>query len=255
MTARPPCRAPSARPRLPSGTVRAVTAQPLPLLDPAFADTRQSRAIANALCTPLVRYADAQGLPGTVLVPGLARDLPVVSRGSRTFRVQLLSGLKFADGRTLTTLDVRATFERLLDPATHSPGAALFSDLLGSEAFAAGSAPASAWGAGQSGTGDVHAQTLGSGLPRAPRDAARVHRPEWHAPPCGARPAGTRRDRSLPRTRALLRGDRPAARDNEDPGAERRDSRCRGTHLDHAAARCGGAADGDRLGIRRRLAR
>ena len=125
----------------PSGTVRAVTAQPLPLLDPAFADTRQSRAIANALCTPLVRYADAQGLPGTVLVPGLARDLPIVSRSSRTFRVQLLSGVKFADGRKLTTLDVRATFERLLDPATHSPGAALFSDLLGSEAFAAGSAP------------------------------------------------------------------------------------------------------------------
>ena len=88
-----------------------------------------------------MRYTDAQGLPGTVLVPGLARDLPVVSRSSRTFRVQLLSGLKFADGRKLTTLDVRATFERLLDPATHSPGAALFGDLLGSEAFAAGSAP------------------------------------------------------------------------------------------------------------------
>ena len=127
-------------PAAPSGTVRAVTAQPLPALDPAFADTRQSRAIANALCTPLVRYADAQGLPGTVLVPGLARDLPVVSRGSRTFRLQLLSGLTFADGRPLTTLDVRATFERLLDPATRSPGAALFRDLLGSEAFASGSA-------------------------------------------------------------------------------------------------------------------
>jgi ABC-type transport system substrate-binding protein len=127
-------------PVAPSGTLRAVTAQPLPALDPAFASTRQSRAVANALCTPLVRYADAQGLPGTVLVPGLARDLPVVSRGSRTFRVQLLSGLTFADGRPLTTLDVRATFERLLDPATGSPGAALFSDLLGSEEFASGSA-------------------------------------------------------------------------------------------------------------------
>ena len=127
-------------PAAPSGVVRAVTAQPLPALDPAFANTRQSRAIANALCTPLVRFADAQGLPGTVLVPGLARDLPVVSRSNRTFRVQLLSGLTFADGRKLTTLDVRATFERLLDPATHSPGAALFSDLLGSETFAAGSA-------------------------------------------------------------------------------------------------------------------
>ena len=81
--------------------LRAVTAQPLPSLDPAFATTRQSRAVANALCTPLVRYTDAEGLPGTVIVPGLARDLPIISRGSRTFRLQLLSGLHFADGRPL----------------------------------------------------------------------------------------------------------------------------------------------------------
>ena len=80
-----------------------MTAQPLPALDPAFADTRQSRAVANALCTPLVRYADAAGLPGTVIVPGLARDLPIVSRGSRTFRIQLLTGLHFADGTRLTS--------------------------------------------------------------------------------------------------------------------------------------------------------
>ena len=84
-----------------AGDLRVVTAQPLPALDPAFADTRQSRAVANALCTPLVRYADAEGLPGTVIVPGLARDLPIVSRGSRTFRMQLLAGLHFADGRPL----------------------------------------------------------------------------------------------------------------------------------------------------------
>ena len=47
-----------------AGVLRVVTAQPLPVLDPAFADTRQSRAVVNALCTPLVRYADAAGLPG-----------------------------------------------------------------------------------------------------------------------------------------------------------------------------------------------
>jgi peptide/nickel transport system substrate-binding protein len=121
-----------------TGALRVVTAQPLPTLDPAFADTRQSRAVANALCTPLVRYADAEGLPGTVIVPGLARDLPIVSRGSRTFRVQLLGGLRFADGRPLTTEDVRATFERLLDPATGSPGAALFHNLVGAKTFALG---------------------------------------------------------------------------------------------------------------------
>lgn len=124
-----------------ASTLRVVTVQPLPVLDPAFADTRQSRAVVNLLCTPLVRYADAEGLPGTVIVPGLARDLPIVSRGSRTFRVQLLGGLRFADGHRLTTADVRATFERLLDPVTGSPGAALFSDIVGSKDFASGVTP------------------------------------------------------------------------------------------------------------------
>jgi ABC-type transport system substrate-binding protein len=120
------------------GVLHVVTAQPLPSLDPAFADTRQARAVANALCTPLVRYTDAEGLPGTVIVPGLARDLPVISRGSRTFRVQLLSGLHFADGRRLTAQDVKATFERILDPATHSPGAALFREVVGAKTFVSG---------------------------------------------------------------------------------------------------------------------
>ena len=118
-----------------SSVLRVVTAQPLPSLDPAFADTRQSRAVANALCTPLVRYADAEGLPGTVIIPGLAGDLPLVSRGSRTFRVQLLAGLHFADGKPITTADVRATFERLLDPATGSPGATLFREIVGTKTF------------------------------------------------------------------------------------------------------------------------
>ncbi|MDX6561834.1 MAG: peptide/nickel transport system substrate-binding protein [Gaiellales bacterium] len=121
-----------------ASTLRVVTAQPLPSLDPAFATTRQSRAVANALCTPLVRYADAEGLPGTVIVPGLARDLPVVSRGSRTLRIQLLSGLRFSDGSALTAQDVKATFERLLDPATGSPGATLFNEILGTKTFRSG---------------------------------------------------------------------------------------------------------------------
>ncbi len=130
--------APVHEPGATAGVLHVVTAQPLPSLDPAFANTRQSRAVANALCTPLVRYTDAEGLPGTVIVPGLARDLPVIARGSRTLRVQLLAGLHFSDGRRLTAQDVKATFERLLDPATRSPGAALFREIVGTKTFVSG---------------------------------------------------------------------------------------------------------------------
>jgi ABC-type transport system substrate-binding protein len=121
-----------------ASALRVVTAQTLPSLDPAFANTRQSRAVVNALCTPLVRYADAEGLPGTVIVPGLARDLPVIARGSRTFRIQLLTGLRFSDGSALTAEDVQATFERVLDRATGSPGASLFNEIVGAKTFRSG---------------------------------------------------------------------------------------------------------------------
>ena len=159
-----------------SGTLRVVSAQPLPALDPAFATTRQARAVANALCTPLVRYADAEGLAGTVIVPGLARDLPIVGRGSRSFRVQLLTGLQFADGRPLTSADVQATFERLLDPATRSPGAALFSDLAGLRGVRGGHVSAPQRRAREPRLDDVHAQALRPGVPGAPGDADRLRR-------------------------------------------------------------------------------
>ena len=179
-----------------AGGLRVVTAQPLPALDPAFADTRQARAVVNALCTPLVRYADASGLPGTVIVPGLARDLPIISRGSRTFRFQLLAGLHFADGRRLTTEDVRATFERLLDPATRSPGAALFHDIVGANA-----------------SRTARARTCAACAPTAARSrsrsSARIRR-SWRGWPCRSRV----RSRAAPRTgrfRDCLRASRPAA--------------------------------------------
>ena len=166
-----------------ASTLRVVTAQPLPSLDPAFANTRQSRAVANALCTPLVRYADAEGLPGTVIVPGLARDLPVIARGSRTLRIQLLAGLRFSDGSPLTAEDVKATFERLLDPATGSPGAALFNEIVGAKTFADGRRRPPARGAGARRADHDLAEALRSRLPGAAGHADRVPGAGRHAAP------------------------------------------------------------------------
>jgi peptide/nickel transport system substrate-binding protein len=122
---------------------RAITiglAKQLPVLDPAFVDSTVGRSLASATCTPLVTYLDAPGAEGRTLVPGLARDLPRVSMDDRSFRVTLKSGLRFADGQPLGPGDVRATFERLLAPATHSPLAGLFGDLAGAAAYRSGRA-------------------------------------------------------------------------------------------------------------------
>ena len=231
-----------------------VTAQPLPTLDPAFANTRQSRAVANALCTPLVRYADAEGLPGTVIVPGLARDLPVMSRGSRTFRVQLLAGLRFSDGRALTAEDVRATFERLLDPATGSPGAALFHNLVGAKTFALGRIRHLR---GVRANGGQITFSLKRSDPAflarlAMPIACPVARGTPHREVVGllARQA-TGRYRVAEHTSVVIDLVRRRTRRSCPTAAPRALRR----HLDHAPAGCGGAAGGGSLGHCRSLAR
>ena len=54
------------------------------------------------------------------LIPGLAESWTVSSDGL-TWMFKLRSGVKFHHGKTLDAADVKATLERILDPATRSP--------------------------------------------------------------------------------------------------------------------------------------
>jgi peptide/nickel transport system substrate-binding protein len=121
-----------------SAALAVSTAERQPALDPAFASTPAERSLAFALCTPLVTYADASGDAGRTPIPGLAQDLPFVNPTATAFSFTLKPRLMFADGRPLTTVDLRYTFERLLSPRLHSPAAVLFGDVVGARAFRAG---------------------------------------------------------------------------------------------------------------------
>src|SRR4051794_5405095 len=110
-------------------------------LDPALARGPLAQAVAFAACTPLLTYADAGGDAGRTVIPGLATDVPDTSPNMRTVTFTLRSGLRFADGKPLTTADIRYTFERLLAPRMHSPAAPLFADLVGAQAYQQGLAP------------------------------------------------------------------------------------------------------------------
>jgi ABC-type transport system substrate-binding protein len=120
------------------GTLRLVTASRSVALDPAFASTPAAQRIAFVTCLPLLTYADEPGEGGRTLIPGLARELPDVGKDGRSFTFALKAHVLFANGDTVTPADVKATFERLLDPRLHSPGAALFGDLKGLAAYRAG---------------------------------------------------------------------------------------------------------------------
>ena len=72
----------------------------------------------------LVAYRHAGGTAGVQVVPDLARSLPLVADGGRTYTFQLRAGLRYSDGRPVRARDVLASIERLWklgSPVTQYP--------------------------------------------------------------------------------------------------------------------------------------
>jgi ABC-type transport system substrate-binding protein len=69
------------------------------------------------------------------LVPWLAADMPTVSADQRVYTTRVRRGVRFANGRELTAEDFVYSIERVLDPATKSPGAGFLRNIRGAEAF------------------------------------------------------------------------------------------------------------------------
>ncbi len=118
------------------GVLRVATLVNVRSLDPALAYEEAWRSISELVFARLVTW-DAQG----AVVPDLAREvIPAPDGASYTF--ELRPGLRFHDGTPLLARDVKRSLERLLHPKTPSPGASLYTRILGAQAFHDGKAPA-----------------------------------------------------------------------------------------------------------------
>jgi ABC-type transport system substrate-binding protein len=93
-------------------------------LDPAIGYDWQNWSIIKSLFDGLMDYT-----PGTTeLVPDLAESYEITNDG-KTFTFKLRAGAKFHNGREVTADDVKYSIERVLDPATQSPGAGFFGSI------------------------------------------------------------------------------------------------------------------------------
>ena len=116
-----------------SGTLRATYASFPSYLDPALAyDTESYTALYNTYI-PLLTYAHANGEAGGKVVPGLARELPKISNGGRTYTLFLRPGLKYSDGTPVRASDFTSSVERMFK--LNSGGVPFYTDIVGAEAF------------------------------------------------------------------------------------------------------------------------
>ena len=108
--------------------------------DPALSYYTVGWQLEYATCAKLVNYPDVGGGAGTVVQPEVARALPTVSDDGLTYTFELRSDFAFNTGEHVTGETAKHTFERLLNPATHSPSAPFYTDIVGAQAMLDGAA-------------------------------------------------------------------------------------------------------------------
>jgi ABC-type transport system substrate-binding protein len=108
----------------------------LTTLDPHVGYDWQNWSVIKSIFDGLMDYK-----PGTTeLEPDLAESYAISDDGL-TYTFTLRDGLKFHNGRAVTSADVKYSLERATNPATQSPGGGYFGMIKGYDEIAGGKAP------------------------------------------------------------------------------------------------------------------
>lgn len=108
------------------GTMTVTYKDDVSTLDPAIGYDWQNWSMIKALFDGLMDYK-----PGTTeLVPNLAERFEVSADGL-TYTFKLRPGVKFHNGRAVTSADVKYSLDRVVQPETQSPGAGFFDSIQG----------------------------------------------------------------------------------------------------------------------------
>jgi peptide/nickel transport system substrate-binding protein len=103
-------------------------------LDPALSYEVEGWTAMYDTYLPLLTYAHANGAAGSKVVPALAKSLPKITNGGKTYTLTLRKGLKYSDGTPVKASDFESTIERLFKIA--SPGSPFYEGIVGAEDFA-----------------------------------------------------------------------------------------------------------------------
>ena len=102
-------------------------------LDPQLAYSVEGWTAMYDTYIPLLTYAHASGAAGSKVVPGLAKELPKITDGGKTYTLFLRKGLKYSNGTPVKASDFKFAVERLF--RVNSGGSPFYTDIVGAEKF------------------------------------------------------------------------------------------------------------------------
>jgi peptide/nickel transport system substrate-binding protein len=103
-------------------------------MDPALSYSQEGWTAMYNTYIPLLTYAHADGLAGGEVIPGLAKSLPKISDGRKTYTLFLRPGLKYSDGSPVKASDFTYAVERAFK--LNAGGSQFYTDIVGAEKFA-----------------------------------------------------------------------------------------------------------------------
>jgi peptide/nickel transport system substrate-binding protein len=116
------------------GTLNGTYASFPDYLDPALTYTAEGWTALYNTYIPLLTYKHANGEEGSEVIPGLAKEMPKISDGEKTYTLFLRPGLKYSDGSPVKASDFTYAVERLFK--VNSGGSPFYTGIVGAEKFA-----------------------------------------------------------------------------------------------------------------------
>jgi peptide/nickel transport system substrate-binding protein len=103
-------------------------------MDPQISYTAEGWTAMRPVYVPLLTYKHASEEEGAEIIPGLAKELPKVTNGGKTYTMFLRKGLKYSNGEEIKAGDFKYAVERCF--LTNSGGSPFYTDIVGAEQFA-----------------------------------------------------------------------------------------------------------------------
>jgi peptide/nickel transport system substrate-binding protein len=115
------------------GTFKILAKAAAGTLDPQINYTAQYWQLYQAVYDGLVLFKQVPGDDSFKVVPDLAEALPTPTDGGKTYVFTLRKGIKFSDGRDVTTDDVVASFQRIFKVSSPTAGS-FYNGIVGADA-------------------------------------------------------------------------------------------------------------------------